>query len=85
VTRPELEALVDKGESSSLELKKSTAQRAEAAKAVCAMLGADGGFVLFGVRPDGQIRGQELGDRTLEEISGELRRIEPPTASAADL
>lgn len=43
----ELQQLVAKGESESLEFKKTTGQRSEAAKTVCAMLNGLGGFVLF--------------------------------------
>ena len=78
MNRRELEELVAQGESTTLELKSTTGQRSEAARTVCAMLGTRGGFVVFGVKPNGTISGQAVGERTLEEVSGELRRIEPP-------
>ncbi|MEA3412796.1 MAG: restriction endonuclease subunit S [Pseudomonadota bacterium] len=49
-----------------------------AARAVCAMLNHRGGRVLFGVAPDGRVVGQEVGDRTIEEVAQELREIDPP-------
>ena len=48
------------GESETLELKRTTGERKEAAKAVCAMLNHRGGRVLIGVEPDGRVIGQEV-------------------------
>lgn len=74
----DLKVLVRKGESDRLELKRSTGQRTAAAKTVCAMLNGLGGFVIFGVRDDGEITGQHVSASTLEELANELRNIEPP-------
>ena len=74
----ELRELVAEGESDHLEFKKSTGQRTEAAKTVCAMLNGLGGFVLFGVTYKGEVIGQLVAANTLEDIAAELRRIEPP-------
>jgi ATP-dependent DNA helicase RecG len=74
----ELKDLATQGESDRLEFKRSTGQRTEAAKTVCAMLNGIGGFVLFGVGDTGELLGQQIGTKTLEDITTELRRIEPP-------
>lgn len=74
----ELQKLVAAGESENLEFKKTTGQRTEAAKTVCALLNGLGGFLLFGVSDRGEIAGQQVTAKTLEDISLELRRIEPP-------
>ncbi len=74
----ELTALLQEGESDRLEFKATTGQRSEAMRAVCGMLNGLGGLVLFGVNDRGQIVGQMVGDRTLEDIAHELRRIDPP-------
>src|ERR1041385_2129507 len=74
----ELRSLVADGESDRLEFKRSTGQRTDAAKTVCAMLNSLGGFVFFGVSDRGEIAGQQVSAHTLEEIVQELRRIEPP-------
>ena len=66
------------GESETLELKQSTGQRREAAKAVCGMLNHRGGRVLFGVEPNGRVLGQEMSDHTIEEVAQELGEIDPP-------
>ncbi|MBA3283957.1 MAG: putative DNA binding domain-containing protein, partial [Nitrosopumilus sp.] len=74
----ELWELVEKGESETLEFKKTTGQRTEATKTVCALLNGLGGFVLFGVSDRGEISGQQVNAKTLEDITVELRRIDPP-------
>lgn len=74
----ELKAIVAKGESDRVEFKRSTGQRTEGVKAVCAMLNGLGGFVLFGVSDKGEIVGQQVTAHTLEEVANELGRIEPP-------
>jgi len=73
----ELNAIVAGGESEQVEFKKSTGQRTDAAKAVCAMLNARGGFMLFGVTDAGDMVGQQVTAKTLENVVRELRKIEP--------
>lgn len=70
--------LVAPGESETLELKATTGTRREAAATVCAMLNQRGGHVLFGVSPDGAVVGQQVTERTLEELGSEIQRIDPP-------
>ena len=74
----ELQDIVVRGESERVEFKKSTGQRTSAVKTVCAMLNGLGGFVIFGVTDKGIIAGQQVSSKTLEDISAELRKIEPP-------
>ncbi|HYI14653.1 MAG TPA: ATP-binding protein [Thermomicrobiales bacterium] len=62
----EIQAIVSRGESEDLELKKSTGQRSDAVRTVCAMLNGSGGFVVFGVTPDRQIVGQDVSEKTME-------------------
>jgi len=69
--------MVAKGESESLEIKTTTGARREAARTVCAMLNQQGGHVLFGVTPEGRIDGQQVSERTLEQLSAELANIDP--------
>ena len=71
-------ALAASGESETLELKETTGTRREAAMTVCAFLNQGGGQVLFGVMPDGAVAGQQVSERTIEELSAELRQIDPP-------
>jgi ATP-dependent DNA helicase RecG len=74
----ELQDLISDGESERIEFKRSTGQRTEAVRTVCAMLNGLGGFVLFGANNKGELIGQQVSAKTLEDIAAELRRIEPP-------
>ena len=44
---------------------------------MCAFLNQLGGRLLFGVTQTGGVVGQQVGERTIEELSAELRQIEP--------
>jgi ATP-dependent DNA helicase RecG len=74
----EIESWVRSGESENIEFKRTTGERREAVRTVCAMLNHRGGRVIFGVEPDGRIVGQMVSDRTVEEVAHELGEIEPP-------
>ncbi len=77
MTTGQLLALVASGESEMLEFKETTGTRREAAKTVCAFLNQQGGQVLFGVTPAGIVVGQQVSERTIEELSAKLRQIDP--------
>ena len=78
MTLAQIKALVASGESETLEFKATTGTRREATATICAMLNQRGGHVLFGVTPQGAIFGQSIGDRTIEDLSAEIQRIDPP-------
>ena len=78
MTPDQIAALVASGESETLEFKATTGTRREAAATVCAMLNQQGGQILFGVTPQGDVAGQDVGDRTIEQLSAEIQRIDPP-------
>ncbi len=78
MTPDRIKTLVATGESETLELKATTRTRREAAMTVCAFLNQRGGQVLFGVKPDGDVVGQQVGERTIEELSSEFQQIDPP-------
>jgi predicted HTH transcriptional regulator len=42
------------------------------------LLNGLGGFIFFGISDKGEIMGQQVTAKTLEDITHELRRIEPP-------
>jgi len=73
-----LAALVKEGEGPTLEFKRSTGELTEGMHAVCAFLNGFGGIVLFGVRPDGAVEGQQASDQTIREIAQAADRFEPP-------
>ena len=78
ITLTDIESWVRGGESETLEFIRTTSERREAARTICAMLNHRGGHVIFGVEPDGRMAGQMVSDRTVEEVAQELAEIEPP-------
>ena len=78
MTSAQIDELTSAAESESLEFKTSTGTRREAAATMCAMLNQRGGRVLFGVTPEGSVAGQQVSERTIEQLSDELNRIDPP-------
>jgi ATP-dependent DNA helicase RecG len=84
----DVQRIVTSGESEHLEFKKSTGQRTEAAKTICAMLNGQGGQVIFGVTDRGEIVGQKVTTRTIEDLAHEFRRIDPqvtPVVETVDI
>jgi ATP-dependent DNA helicase RecG len=85
MTRDELVALVHAGESEHQEFKATTGQRTDAAKTLCALLNHRGGRIVFGVQPQGGvITGQQVTDKTLEDLAHEIRAIDPPVFPAVE-
>jgi ATP-dependent DNA helicase RecG len=78
MTLDQLSAWAAKGESETQEFKQTTGQRSAAAISVCAMLNTKGGRIIFGVDPKGRVVGQTVTDKTVEDVSHELRQIDPP-------
>ena len=84
LTTQRVTSLASAGESEVLEFKETTGTRREAAKTLCAFLNQNGGQVLFGVTQAGVVVGQQVSERTIEELSAELRQIEPTTFPAVE-
>ena len=84
MTLTEIKSLAAAGESETLELKKSTAERHDGIRTVCAMLNHRGGRVLFGVEPGGRVIGQLVRERTVERLSAELSEVDPPAFPSID-
>ena len=78
ITPDQIAEWVTAGESESLEFKRNTGRRREAAQTICAMLNHRGGRVLFGVTPEGNVDGQQVSDSTIQDVSAEIQEIEPP-------
>ena len=78
MTLDEIRRMAASGESETVEFKETTGERNEAAKSLCAMLNHQGGAVLIGVKPDGAIAGQQVSDNTLQRLTAEIDRIDPP-------
>ena len=77
MTVEQIVALAASGESETLEFKETSGTRREAAMTVCAMLNHLGGRVLFGITPAGEPVGQQVSDKSIEQIGAELQRIDP--------
>ncbi len=84
MTRDQIDAWARAGESEIMEFKQSTGERREAARTLCAMLNHRGGRVLFGVRPNGQVTGQQVVDKTIEDVAQEIKEIDPPVFPGID-
>lgn len=69
--------LAKKGESTTLELKRSTAELDRAVETLVAFLNAKGGTVLIGVRGNGSAEGMEVADKTRQQVAAAVRQIEP--------
>lgn len=72
-----LQSLIARGESETLEFKRSTAELRRAGETLCAFLNGAGGKVLIGVGPDGRLVGQQVADITLRDVAAMLGRFEP--------
>ena len=82
---PELvHRLAGEGESETVEFKRTTGERKDGTQSICAMLNHRGGRVLFGVEPNGRVLGQQVSDRTVEEVVQEIKDIEPPVFPQVD-
>ena len=85
MTLEEIKKIIDRGESSTTEFKKSTGQLNAAFETVCAFLNGQGGIVLIGVSDSGKIIGQEVTDNTRREIANHLTKIEPLAKSQVNI
>ncbi len=73
----DIQRLAERGESEILEFKKTTGERDEAGKTLCAMLNSQGGKVLIGVSPRGRIVGQEVSESTISDLAVVFTKLEP--------
>lgn len=84
MTHDDILAWVKQGEGEQQDFKASTGQRTEAARALCAMLNHRGGRVLIGVQPNGTVTGQQVTDKTIDDLANEIARIDPPALPSID-
>lgn len=78
MTLADIDELVRRGESERVEFKSSTGQLNRAAETLCAFLNAEGGQVVIGIGPGGEVSGQLVSDATLREVAHVLQRFDPP-------
>ena len=74
VTPEEALRLIQQGEGQTVEFKKSLSEEDQAIEALSAFANADGGTVLFGVRPDGHVIGVTVGSNTGENLANKVAR-----------
>ena len=74
VTPEEALRLIQQGEGQTVEFKKSLSEEDQAIEALSAFANADGGTVLFGVRPDGHVIGVTVGSNTVENLANKVAR-----------
>ncbi len=84
MTREVVEGWARTGESETQEFKKTTGERRAGTQTLCGMLNHRGGRVLYGVLPDGTARGQDVGERTIEDLAAEIAAIDPPVFPTVD-
>ena len=78
LTIEDIERMVHEDENRVLELKQTTGELKEGMQSGCAFLNTDGGWLLIGVHPSSlKILGQEVADRTRQEIAWELCKFSP--------
>jgi len=65
--------LIEKGESETLEFKKSTASLREGIETSCAFANHRGGYLIFGIDNNGAIVGQEVTDDTIKNIANAVK------------
>ena len=65
--------LILKGESETVEFKRSTASMREAIETICAFANHKGGRLLFGVDDSGHILGQQVSDDTIKNIANAVK------------
>jgi len=75
----ELNNLIKKGESETLEFKKSTSELKEAIISIVAILNKNQrGEIYFGIKNDGNVMGQDIGKNTVRDVSKTIsENIEP--------
>lgn len=73
----QIKKFIAQGESDTLELKKTTAQLKSAFETLCTFLNSNGGTIVIGISPTGNIIGQDVTDNTKQEIASHIAKIEP--------
>ncbi|WP_165157705.1 ATP-binding protein [Parabacteroides sp. ZJ-118] len=77
-TIDDIKELIASDESRTLELKKTTGELKDGMHSACAFLNTEGGWLFFGVTPKSlKIIGQEVTDKTQQEIAQALAGLEP--------
>ena len=76
----DIEELIEKGETQSLEFKESLRLKDEIGETVSAFSNSDGGTVIIGVSNSVGVHGVDIGKNTLEELANYIKRNTDPQA-----
>lgn len=78
MTTNDIRTLISSDESRTLERKKTTGELKDGMHSACAFLNTEGGWLIFDVTPNShKIIGQEVTDKTQQEIAQALAGLEP--------
>lgn len=84
LTIDEMALIIRRDESRTLEVKKTTAELTVGMQSGCAFLNTEGGWLVFGIQPNTlAILGQDVVDKTKQDIAREMRKISPAIDIAA--
>lgn len=69
-------------ESENVEFKKSTAQLSKSMDDIASILNKDGkGVLYFGIKPDGEVCGQEVTEKTLNDVAENIKTSIKPMST----
>ena len=74
LTSSDVSNLISKGESETIEFKESFND--EALETIGALSNAKGGIILVGVKDSGQVRGIQIGKKSVEDIANKIQTAE---------
>ena len=84
LTIKDIEAIVRKDENRVMEAKQTTGEMVAGMQSGCAFLNTEGGWLFFGIHPTKlTLLGQDVADRTRQEIAWEMRKFAPTIDLAA--
>ena len=84
LTIKDIETIVHREENRVMEAKETTGELVKGMQSGCAFLNTDGGWLFFGIHPTKlTILGQDVADRTRQEIAWEMRKFAPAIDLAA--
>ena len=84
LTIKDIEAIVRKDENRVMEAKQTTGELVAGMQSGCAFLNTEGGWLFFGIHPTKlTLLGQDVADRTRQEIAWEMRKFAPTIDLAA--
>ncbi|MGB7532724.1 MAG: ATP-binding protein [Halobacteriota archaeon] len=78
--RRDIEELIERGETQSVEFKESFGLKDEIGETVSAFSNSDGGTVIVGVSNNGGVLGVDIGTNTLEVLANHIKRNTDPQA-----